>query len=76
MDETKLDLNKRVEDALEVIRLAEKTAKSVAKSDYCFSGLTVAESCCSFERQTPPYRRDLRQCKRDPLRSGLQQGAR
>ena len=42
MDETKLDLNKRVEDALELTRLAEKTAKSVAKSDYRFSGLTVA----------------------------------
>lgn len=42
MGETKLDLNKRVEDALEVIRLAEKTAKFVAKSDYRFNGLTVA----------------------------------
>lgn len=42
MDETKLDLNKRVEDALEVIRPAEKTAKFVAKSDYRFNGLTVA----------------------------------
>lgn len=42
MDETKLDLIKRVEDVLVLIRLAEKTAKYVAKSDYRFSGLTVA----------------------------------
>lgn len=42
MDETKLDLDKRVADALELIRLAEKTAKFVAKTDYRFSSLTVA----------------------------------
>lgn len=42
MDESKFDLNKRVEDALEVIRLAERTAKFVAKNDYRFSGLNVA----------------------------------
>ena len=42
MDENKLDLNKRVTDALEVIRLAERTAKFVSKNDHRFCGLTVA----------------------------------